>query len=42
MALTAKHLFPDSMLKLLNPEQGMYTTNHIFEPEYHQYLCKSM
>lgn len=36
MALTAKHLFSDSMLKLLNPEQGMYTINHIFEPEYHQ------
>lgn len=36
MALMTKRVFSDSMLKLLEQEQGMYTINHIFEPEYHQ------
>ena len=36
MALMAKCSFAKTLLELQNPEQGMYTTNHIFEPEFHQ------
>lgn len=36
MALLAKRKFSDTMLALNNPEQGMYSNNHIFEPEFHQ------
>lgn len=36
MALLAKRKFSDTMLALSNPEQGMYSNNHIFEPEFHQ------
>lgn len=36
MALLIKRGFQDTVLELSNPEQGMYPTNHIFEPEFHQ------
>lgn len=36
MALMTKRNFSQTVLELANPEQGMYTINHIFEPEFHQ------
>jgi len=36
MALMTKRSFANTVLDLVNPEQGMYTINHIFEPEFHQ------
>lgn len=36
MALMIKRKYSDTVLELLNPEKGLYKTNHIFEPEYHQ------
>lgn len=36
MALMTKRKITDTLLELHNPEQGLYATNHIFEPEFHQ------
>lgn len=36
MALMTKCSFAKTLLELQNPDQGMYATNHIFEPEFHQ------
>lgn len=36
MALMTKRKITETVLDLMNPEKGLYETNHIFEPEFHQ------
>ena len=36
MTLIATRNPSDCILELKNPDEGLYTTNHVFEPEFHQ------